>query len=111
MSERITLRDLEGLVRRVNNVVNGAPGEYVDEWPTYTRGESPNLGGMTTYSQVPWTYYVDGAYGGVALYRNCGPDVNGESHGVHDVFGGHMPKRDLYYRLHAFLEGIESVRP
>ncbi len=111
MSERVTVRDLEGLVRRVNNAVNGAPGEYQEEWPLHTRGPSETEGGMPVYSQIPWTYYLDGAYGGYALYRNCGPNWTGESHGVSDVFGGHMPKRDLYYRLHAFLEGIESVRP
>ncbi len=104
MSDRVTVRDLEALVLRVNRAVNGTL-EYPDEtFPTHYQDE-------TGYHQSPWTYYLDGAYGGYALYRMSGPDINGESHGVSDVFGGHMPKRDLYHRLHAFLEGIESVRP
>ncbi len=106
MSERITVKDLEALVLRVNRAVNGAPGdpEY-QGFPTHVPDDGNG------WKQVPWTYDLDGAYGGYALYRMSGPNWTGESHGVSDVFGGHMPKRDLYYRLHAFLEGIESVRP
>lgn len=110
MSERVTVRDLESLVRRVNNAVNSPPDGYKEDWPLYNEIPRNGTPGVW-YEQIPWTYYLDGAYGGYALYRMSGPDINGESHGVSDVFGGHMPKRDLYYRLHAFLEGIESVRP
>lgn len=93
MSDRITARDLEAVCQRINRMVNGAE---VDPW---TRDES----------RVPKTranvdaYYIDGAYGGVSLFRM----VN-ESGGVSDVFGcGHMPKRELYDRMQAFLRGLE----
>lgn len=48
-------------------------------------------------------YHLSGAYGGYALHQMC--DVGS---GVHDIFGGHMPKRELYYRMRAFLDGIKS---
>jgi hypothetical protein len=48
---------------------------------------------------------LSGAYGGVALHRmyNAGG-------GVSDVFGsGHMSKRELYGRMHAFIRGMEAA--
>jgi len=66
---------------------------------------------------TPWTqknekllanignYHLSGAYGGVSLHRT----VNAGG-GVSDVFGcGHVTKRDLYNRMRAFLEGIDTT--
>ena len=61
------------------------------------------------FHQVPNVYTISYAYGGAALHRNCDVNGDGESHGVHDVFGFHMPKRELYDRMQAFLRGIETV--
>ena len=94
---RITLSDLEAVCRRINRTVNGT-----DEQELWTRGEDGNL------QQTPDVYHLSGAYGGYALHRACSADGNGESHGVHDVFGYHMPKRELYDRMQAFLKGIEA---
>lgn len=101
MSERITQRDLEAVCRRINRTVNGT-----DETPCWTRryepGDPPNGANVASIG----VYYIDGAYGGVALYR-----IVTDGGGVQDVFGnGHLAKRDLYSRMHGFLVGIEAVR-
>ena len=103
MSDRITQRDLEAVCARINRTVNGE-GDVDDNgvWRTWTQ----NGRGL---AQIPSVYSISYAYGGAALHRNCDVDASGESHGVHDVFGYHMPKRDLYDRMQAFLRGIETV--
>jgi hypothetical protein len=115
MSERITQRDLEAVCARINRTVNGDAGkvtrvkngDFWDEWPTWTRETSSD--GPGALRQVPNIYSISYAYGGASLHRNCTADANGESHGVHDVFGsGHMPKRELYERMQAFLRGFEA---
>lgn len=92
--DRITQRDLEQLCR----VINGRTVGDADATP-YSR--SPD-GGVTANIGV---YYIDGAYGGIALYR-----IVTAGGGVADVLScGHVPKRDLYGRLRAFLEGLEAA--
>lgn len=94
---RITLKDLEAVCARINRTVNGK------EMSPY--GVSRHDG--DTRPEWRWNidaYTLDGAYGGYSLHR-----VVGESGGVTDVFGcGHIPKRDLYERMQAFLRGIEA---
>jgi len=105
MGDRITQRDLEAVCARINRTVNGGEDGRTNgdgRWATGTVRDGK-------YQQIPNIYYIDGAYGGVALYRMCAVDANGESHGVNDVFGYHMPKRDLYNQMQAFLSGIEAV--
>ena len=115
MSDRITQRDLEAVCARINRAVNGDEGKITrvkngetwDEWPPYMPVSDDGL--RTRYEQAPNIYTISYAYGGAALHRNCDVDAAGESHGVHDVFGYHMPKRELYERMQAFLRGIEAV--
>ena len=80
MAERITEKNLEAMVKIVNEV-KGVPTEAFSDgrW---------NIG----------TCYIDHAYGGVALYQ-----VINESGGVSDLFGYHMPKRELYNRMNGYL--------
>lgn len=93
--QRITQSDLEAVCTRINRTVNGQDRE---PWE--------RVNGRL--QQVPGVYSISYAYGGASLHRNCSLDANGESHGVHDVFGaGHMPKRELYDRMQAFLRGVE----
>lgn len=94
--ERITVKDLEAVCARINRTVNGSE---IEPW---TRGDDGRL------HQAPNVYTLSGAYGGYSLHRNCDVDGDGESHGVHDVFGcGHVPKRELYDRMQSFLRGVE----
>lgn len=89
---RITNRDLEAVVDRINNVL-GMPLKPYDR----SSGRSvANVG----------NYHLSGAYGGYALHR-----MGNQGGGVSDVFGcGHVTKRDLYNRMHAFLKGLEGAK-
>ncbi len=96
MSERVTIADLETVCRRINRTVNGT--DQTPVWSTlHDLEEAPfnraNIG----------VFYLDGAYGGYALYR-----IMSEGGGVTDVLGtGHTSKRELQARMFSFLEGID----
>ncbi len=84
---RITQKDLEIAVKRLNKLTKSPPDPYNDQ------GES-NVG----------NYHIDRAYGGFALHRM----VN-ELGGIRSsFFGGYIPKRELYGLIHAFLAGLEA---
>lgn len=72
---RITRRDLESVVARLNR---------------------------EAYTEFPSTrpFELSGAYGGFALHRQ-GSDV---------LRSGHVPARQLYDMIHAFLDGMEFGR-
>ena len=91
--ERITNATLDGTVRIINRLT-GSP-----EAP-YTKGAdgrfTANIG----------CYHIGGAYGGVSLHR-----MLTDGGGVSDVFRcGHVPKRDLFERMRAFIDGIEVMK-
>lgn len=51
-------------------------------------------------------FRIDCAYGGFALYQTAD-----EMGGVRETFNcGHIPARDLYNRMIAFLDGIRAAR-
>jgi hypothetical protein len=84
---RITERDLNILLRRLNELT-GSPTEYFDK-----ESGSINIGHFT----------LSGAYGGWSLQR-----VVSDGGGVDDIFQvGHVPKRQLYELIHAYIKGIE----
>ena len=84
----ITTKDLEGLVNRLNIETNNITKPYTkDDQGKFTA----NIG----------NYHLDMAYGGYALYQ-----MTNKNGGVNDIFGGHMPKRELYNRIRALLTGI-----
>lgn len=80
MRNIITQKDLENVVNRLNRIT-GNP-------------EIPN------YSTVG-AYDLNYAYGGVALHK-----YTSEHGAVKDIFGYHMPKRELYNHMQAYIEGI-----
>lgn len=87
---RITEKDLQAMCDRINRMLDKPLDPYAR-----TEGNSgANIG----------CYHLSHAYGGVALHQM----VN-DGGGVRDIFGGHMPKRELYERMHAFIKGIEEV--
>ena len=49
------------------------------------------------------SYLLSGAYGGWQLEKVC--NVNG---GVNNITQGFISKRELYYQLRAYLDGINS---
>ena len=88
---RITLKDLEAVVRRINAITNSPPEPYTKD-------------GNGKYIANIGNYHLDGAYGGYALHR-----MHGESGSVTDVLRiGHTPKKDLYHAMHAFIAGLEA---
>lgn len=91
-SGRITEKDLEAVVKRIN-LVAGTPLE------TYSKRESGD-----GYSANPLNYHLDYAYDGVCLRQICS-----DGHGSRDVFHiGYPPKRTLYLAMQAFIEGLRA---
>ena len=80
---RITQKDLEAKVKRLNRIAGF---------------DNP------TYSTIG-AYCLDYAYGGVSLEKYI------NEHGaVHDIFNrGHMPKRELYELICAFETGLGGI--
>jgi hypothetical protein len=87
MSNRITQKDLEAVVARINDVT-GSPKEAYN-----LETRTSNIG----------NYHLSYAYGGVALHR-----MHNERGGIQDIFHGHMPKRELYEKMQAFISGLTA---
>tara|TARA_R100001143_G_scaffold11500_1_gene13206 strand:- start:15 stop:317 length:303 start_codon:yes stop_codon:yes gene_type:complete len=90
--DRIRQSDLKYLAGLINQATNSP----VEPWTRDETGKlTANIG----------NYYISGAYGGVSLQRNV--NLSG---GCTDVFNcGHVPKRDLYNRMRAYLAGLEDM--
>jgi hypothetical protein len=90
MSQRITQKDLERIVLRINRALNRPETPYgKDENGRF----KANLG----------NFHISGAYGGVAL-----EEVQTDGGGVRRVStDGYGTKRQMYTWMTAFLSGIE----
>ena len=88
--DRITLKQLEGLAGMINREL-GTPEA------AYTKGADGK------YTANIGCHHLDGAYGGHKLVRM----VN-DGGGVSDVTGGYIPKRELYNRMRAYLDGVRA---
>jgi len=90
MSQRITQKDLEHLVSRINRALNRPETPYgKDENGKF----KANLG----------NFHISGAYGGVAL-----EEIQTDGGGVRRIStDGYGTKRQLYTWMTAFLSGIE----
>ena len=92
MTDRISVKQLERLVDEINRVT-GSPAE---PWTKQPDGHfKANIG----------NYHLSGAYGGYCLHRmyNDGGGV------TTPLVSGHVPKRDLYWKMHAFLSGLRAA--
>lgn len=93
MTQRITLKDLDLLVGRLNRVTN-SPETYSDKQPD--GGFKANIG----------HYHLDQAYGGIKLAR-----VYNEGGGITSPCSmGYETKRDAYRIIETFIAGIEAAR-
>ncbi len=90
--DRITLAQLQAICARINRVTGSPPEPYVKQ---------PD----GRYVAQIGCYLLSQAYGGVALHR-----MHNSGGGVSDVFGGHIPRRQLADRMYAFLAGIDAAR-
>ncbi len=94
MSNRITQKDLEYLVKRINEITDSPQTPYTRNGKKGKReaGFIANIG----------NYHLDYAYGGVKLVRM----VN-EGGGISDISrDGYGTKRELYNWMRAFLAGL-----
>lgn len=90
--DRITLKHLQPMVDRLNRIT-GSPAE------TWTNDADGKL-----IAQIG-CYHLSRAYGGVSLHR-----MVTEGGGVSDVlYCGHVPMRDLYNRISAYICGIQDA--
>ena len=87
--ERITVKNLEAVVDRINTIAGTPPKPWV-------RGEDGTVKGQIG------NYHLDGAYGGYALHQM----VN-EGGGITATISGYRSKRELYDMLHTFIRGME----
>jgi hypothetical protein len=87
---RITDKDLQAVVDRINRMTKSPMTPYVKRENGSYEAQIAN-------------YHLSHAYGGVCLHR-----MHNESGGVSSPLScGHIPKRDLYERMHAFVKGLE----
>jgi hypothetical protein len=83
--QRITDKQLDSLCEYLNNITN--------------RPLKPWADGRAAVGN----YHISHAYGGVCLHRH----VN-EGGGVNcPLVHGHVPKRELFNLMHAFIKGLE----
>lgn len=88
MSTRITEKQLQLVVDRINALTNAASEPYTDRKPNALN------------------YHLSRAYGGWSLHQ-----MGANGSGTRDVFGcGHVPKRYLYDLMHAYLTGLTAER-
>lgn len=86
---RITISNLEGLVRRINIAAGTPQAPYTKEGGSFR----VNVG----------NYHLDSAYGGWKLAQT----VN-EHGGERNITEGYVSKRELWGQLQAFLRGLEA---
>ena len=88
--ERISVKQLENLVAEINRLTNSP----VAPWTKQADGKiKANIG----------NYHLSGAYGGYCLHR-----MHNEGGGVTTpLVYGHVPKRELFNAMHAFIRGLE----
>lgn len=87
--ERITQKDLQNLVDRINEATGNKLEPYDNSKPRC----NPN----------PNVYYLDWAYGGVCLVQMVDKGT-----GVRSILPGFGTKRELYNKMQAFLSGLAA---
>jgi hypothetical protein len=89
MTDRITERNLQGALERLNRA-HGFNAEYAKN----SEGRS---------KPIPNAFTLDYAYGGVQLQRHC------ESGGVRTIsFGGYVTKRELWNQIQAIIAATNT---
>ena len=92
---RITQKDLEVLVKRINTVMGTPLQPYAKNEETVRHEPQANC------------YHLSYAYGGVSLHKmSSKPGCTG----VSSITSYHMPKRELYDYMQAYLSGIYDLQ-
>lgn len=92
---KITQRDLDGALRGLNIIAGFTPEEA--DAPLYSRDENG------THRAMVGRYTLAGAYGGIQLQQ-----VVNEGGGVRAITQGYGTKREVYYQIHAYREGMAA---
>ena len=88
--KRVTEKDLENIVSRINRMTGNPESSYVRNAEGKLEPQAGN-------------YHLSFAYGGVTLHQMCD-----EGTGTHDVLRcGYVSKRELQSLLFAFIDGIQ----
>ena len=94
---KVTIADLERKINLLNEVTNNPEKPYGD-------GYVMENGAKRLRINVG-NYHLAGAYGGYELHQMS------KRGGVRDVFNsGYVTKIELYYRISAYIQGIETGR-
>ncbi len=94
--QRTTEAHLQAVCDRINRVTGNALTPYT---------ETVHPDGKKTYAANLGNYHLSHAYSGVSLVR-----MQNQGGGISNVFGcGHITKRDLADRMHAFLAGFDAA--
>jgi hypothetical protein len=88
MRMRVTTKDLEAVISRINAMTGNKPEAYTQT----DNGYKANVG----------TYVLDGAYGGWKLQQ-----IVNEHGAVTNITTGYVPKRELYHQMQALIKGFE----
>ncbi len=89
-SNRVTQKDLEAIVLRINRITKSPETSYTK---SKTGKYVSNIG----------NYHLNGAYGGWTLHR-----MDNEKGGIEDVLRcGYVSKRELQKLLFAFIAGLD----
>ena len=98
--ERITQKDLEYLVKRINEVTGSPMSSYTQTQKAILASENQKYQRAVVKGNID-NYHLDYAYGGVQLVR-----MGNESGGIETISRRcHVPKRELYNWMQAFLAG------
>ena len=90
--QRITNNMLNSKIEYLNQI----SGNPVTPWNQDDGKMQANIG----------NYHLSGAYGGVNLHQ-----MMNDGGGIHSTFScGHIPKRELYEKLCAFVSGYETAK-
>jgi hypothetical protein len=87
---RITVKHLESLVDCLNKITASPMKPYIDG--------KPQAG----------NYHISRAYGGYCLHRMS--LKHGCSGVTTPLSGGHIPAREVYNEMRAFINGIDSIK-
>jgi len=90
MSNRVTDKDLQNIVDRLNRMTNSPAAPYAKD-------------AAGVYVAQIGNYHLSHAYGGVSLHRMS----NGSGGVSEPLMCGHVPKRELQSLLWAFIRGME----
>lgn len=94
MAQRITVKNLRALAATLNRMTGSPEKSYSDN------------NGDCKFKANIGNYHISQAYGGYSLHR-----MLNDAGGVSEVLtSGHVPARELYYRIHAYIRGLQDAK-